>query len=70
VFEYEADFKYAQFKHEGSFANARFKSGSDFKYAGFSKSVNFKGASFEGSNDFKYTTLDDEKTTPDQLVNK
>ena len=56
--------------HDGSFANTKFKSGSDFKYAGFTRSVSLKGASFDGSHDFKYTTLDNEQTTLDQLVNR
>jgi uncharacterized protein YjbI with pentapeptide repeats len=69
VFESDADFKYAQLKNGGSFMNTTFKSGTDFKYAAFSRSVNMKGASFNGDNDFKYTTLDNEKTTPAELVN-
>jgi uncharacterized protein YjbI with pentapeptide repeats len=70
VFESDADFKYAQLKNGGSFMNTIFKSDADFKYAAFSKSVNMHGAGFNGDNDFKYTTLDNEKTTPAELVNK
>jgi uncharacterized protein YjbI with pentapeptide repeats len=70
VFESGADFKYTQFKNGGSFMNTMFKSGTDFKYAAFSRSVNMQGANFSGENDFKYTTLDGQKTTPDELVNK
>ncbi len=47
------------------------KSGSDFRYAGFKASqLISKAQALKAPNDFKYTTLDDEKTTPDQLVNK
>jgi len=70
VFESHADFKYAKFMDGGSFANATFKNGGDFKYAGFSRSVSLKGASFKGFNDFKYTTLDNEKTTVEELVSR
>jgi uncharacterized protein YjbI with pentapeptide repeats len=70
IFESGADFKYAQFKNGGSFSNTIFKSGTDFKYAAFSRSVSMQGAKFTGDNDFKYTTLDGQKTTPDQLVNE
>jgi len=56
--------------NEGSFENTAFKNGSDFKYAAFGKSVNLKGLRFNGSTDFKYTTLDNEKTSVDELVNK
>jgi hypothetical protein len=69
VFESDADFKYAQLKNGGSFMNTIFKSETDFKYAAFSKSVNMHGTGFNGDNDFKYTTLDNEKTTPAELVN-
>jgi uncharacterized protein YjbI with pentapeptide repeats len=68
VFQSGADFKYAQFKNGGSFMNTLFKSGTDFKYAAFSRSVNMQGAGFNGENDFKYTTLDNQKTTPAELI--
>ncbi len=70
TFEEAADFKYAKFMHEGSFAKTKFKNGADFKYASFSKLVNFKGASFDGTSDLKYTTLDNGKTTLQELINR